>query len=30
VDPENWGFAGILTPEYREQAKATKRKSIPS
>ncbi len=22
VDPENWGFAGMLTPEYRAQAKA--------
>ena len=20
VDPENWGFAGLLTPEYRKQA----------
>lgn len=19
VDPENWGFAGVLTPEYRQQ-----------
>lgn len=19
VDPENWGFAGVLTPEYRKQ-----------
>ncbi|MFO0796127.1 MAG: 4-oxalocrotonate tautomerase family protein [Gemmataceae bacterium] len=19
VDPENWGFAGVLTTEYREQ-----------
>ena len=19
VDPENWGFAGVLTPEYRRQ-----------
>ena len=22
VEPENWGFAGMLTPEYRAQAKA--------
>lgn len=21
VEPENWGFAGMLTPEYRAQAK---------
>lgn len=21
VDPENWGFAGMLTPEYRKQQK---------
>ncbi len=21
VDPENWGFAGMLTTEYRRQAK---------
>ncbi len=20
VKPENWGFSGVLTPEYREQA----------
>ena len=20
VDPENWGFAGLLTPEYRRRA----------
>ena len=20
VEPENWGFAGMLTPEYRSQA----------
>lgn len=20
IDPENWGFAGMLTPEYRSQA----------
>ncbi len=19
VEPENWGFAGVLTPEYRKQ-----------
>jgi 4-oxalocrotonate tautomerase len=19
IDPENWGFAGVLTPEYRRQ-----------
>lgn len=22
VDPENWGFAGLLTPEYRAQVKS--------
>ena len=22
VDPENWGFAGLLTPEYRKQQSA--------
>jgi 4-oxalocrotonate tautomerase len=20
VEPENWGFAGVLTPEYRKRA----------
>jgi len=22
IDPENWGFAGMLTPEYRARTKA--------
>jgi 4-oxalocrotonate tautomerase len=25
VDPENWGFAGLLTPEYRRQAAQAER-----
>ncbi|CAN5508716.1 4-oxalocrotonate tautomerase family protein [soil metagenome] len=23
VDPDNWGFAGVLTTEYRKQLRAT-------
>lgn len=30
VDPENWGFAGLLTPEYRAQAKAAAGRSAKS
>ena len=30
VEPENWGFAGLLTPEYRAQAKAAARKAVTS
>lgn len=30
VDPENWGFAGLLTPEYRAQAKAAASRSAES
>lgn len=24
IEPENWGFAGVLTSEYRQQAKDSK------
>ncbi len=23
IDPENWGFAGVLTPEYRRGARSS-------
>jgi 4-oxalocrotonate tautomerase len=29
VDPENWGFAGVLTPEYRAQLEPKKKESRP-
>lgn len=30
VDPENWGFAGMLTTEYRAKLVAGKKKSLGS
>ena len=28
VDPENWGFSGLLTPEYRAQAKPKEKNPV--
>jgi 4-oxalocrotonate tautomerase len=28
VDPENWGFAGVLTPEYRAQIKPREKNPV--